>query len=183
MTQDKWQDVYAKYLDYPRLSYLCIEKLLNENEIVWKLLKYPVPDALDQPNLTLDEKIALIYKADGDIVNFNVFMDIGQNEVFTRETTIIRIAPFGIHPDNHIYGSVLMSFETYAHYNINHLNNYQTRVDTIMGEFLKTFIGANIAGIGRLTFNMMEDQSNKMTISGMQPFKGKQLFMSNKVNS
>lgn len=178
-TGDAKQAIYAKYEVYPRFSYLCISHLIQYNESIWKLLKYSTPDALDQPNLSYDEKAAMIYKGQEDATLSRVFLDIGQPDVWVKETAIIRISPWGIRPETYYYGKLLMSLEAYSHNKINHLNNYQTRIDTIMHEFLKTFNGAEIGGIGRLFFNMMEDLSDKIANTGQIPFKGKQLFMSN----
>lgn len=179
-TTDPVQNMYAKYEDYPNFSYKCIKYLMDNNEDIWKLLKYNGPDALDQNNLTYEEKAALIYKGEQNATPFRVFMDIGQPDVWTEQTCIIRICPWGISPDNLYYGTLYMSFEAYAHYRINTLNNYQTRVDRITGEFLKVFNGTIIGGIGRLFINKMEDQNTKIVITGQLPFRGKQLFMSNK---
>lgn len=153
--------------------------MLTESENIWKLLYYNTPDALDQPNLTLDQKRAMIYRGEEDASLFHVFMDIGQPDVFVKEVAIVRICPWAIKPENYYYGKILMSFEAYSHNKINTLDNYQTRIDTIIGEFLRIFNGAMIGGVGRLYFNMAEDLNNKISNTGQIPWKGKQLFMSN----
>ena len=38
---------YADFSVFNQISYNCISKLARENELVWKLLKYPQSDALN----------------------------------------------------------------------------------------------------------------------------------------
>ena len=49
--------------------------------------------------------------------------------------------------------------EIFSHYKINHMSNYQTRIDTIAEELLSTFNGADVGGIGLLSFNETLDNS------------------------
>jgi len=172
---------YAQYEDFNTFSYKCIKYLMDNNEVIWKLLKYDTSDAWNRANLTKVEKSALVYNGSDDSTLFRVFMDMGQPDVHTREDTIIRIAPYSIFPENRTVGTLTMIFEVYCHYHINTLSNYTTRVDTIAMEFLKTFNGINIGGIGKLFFNRMGSQAPKMELSGQIPHKGKFILMSNKV--
>mgnify|MGYP007069485523 CR=1 FL=1 len=66
---------YNKFIGYDTLSYRVIEYLINNNEDIWKMLKYNTPDALSQPNLTLSEKAELIYQGEVDAEPFRVFRD------------------------------------------------------------------------------------------------------------
>ena len=172
---------YSKYNGIDEFSYDCIKHLMENNEMVWKLLKYPTRDAYKEPDLTQEEKGELIYGGQDDSSLYHVFMDGGSPDVETTENRILRIVPFAIYPENKVVGTLTMSFEVYCHYKVNTLSNYKTRVDTITGEILKVFNGALIGGIGRLYFDRLASQSNRLSISGQLPFKGKQIFMSNKV--
>ena len=53
---------YATYENMTNISYKIIEHLMTnpDAEIIWKLLKYNDADAYSRPNLTLEEKAALI---------------------------------------------------------------------------------------------------------------------------
>ena len=43
----------------PNIPQNCCNKLINENEMVWKLLKYNTNNAWKMPNLTKEEKIII----------------------------------------------------------------------------------------------------------------------------
>lgn len=74
---------YASFIPMTRVPYKIIETLaLSESliaENLWKLLKYTTTDTLSQPNLTFDEKMALVWTPDKMTpmvtqANFNVFL-------------------------------------------------------------------------------------------------------------
>jgi hypothetical protein len=173
---------YAKYIELPLFSKNCIGYLIENNELIWKLIKYSDPDAWMKPDLTEQEKRNLIFKGVGDATNFRVFMDVGQPHVWTVKSCVIRISPHSINSINYVRGMIRMSFEVFSHYDINHLTNYQTRVDTIAQQFLEVFNGATIGGIGQLFFDGMVDQSDRVYEGGQLPHKGKIIIMSNNSN-
>jgi hypothetical protein len=177
-----FQDAYAKYKGFKNFSYNCIMHLIENSELVWKILKYNDPEAWDKPNLSREEKRNLIYKGDGEISNYRVFSDVGQNDVWDIEACLIRISPYSIFPDNRSIGTLYMSFEVFSHYKINHLSDYTTRTDTIMEEFLRVFNGANIGGIGLLNFNRIENVQARAEMAGQIPYKGRWLLMGVKSN-
>jgi hypothetical protein len=179
---DKFREGYATYDDFDALGYNCVKFLIDNNENIWKLLKYLSPDAWEKPNLTRQEKASLIYAGQENIFDYRVFMDLGQPDVITQEACIIRISPYSIFPENRSIGTISIMFEVYSHYKINHLSNYKTRVDTIMKEFLKTFNGVNVGGIGLLNFDRLANQSARLENGGQLPFRGKWLLMGVKSN-
>ena len=74
---------YASFIPMTRVPYKIIETLaLSESliaENLWKLLKYTTTDTLSQPNLTFEEKMALVWTPDKMTpmvtqANFNVFL-------------------------------------------------------------------------------------------------------------
>ena len=180
---DKIQSAYNSFENLPELSYNCYTSLIEKNELIWKLLKYNSPDAWRQskPNLTPEEKGALIYDGSEDATLFRAFLDIGQPDVFTHEVAIIRICPYYVAGRNRAVGLIEMSFEVFCHNKINHLSNYQTRVETITQQFLKVFNGANIGGLGVLYFDRLGDQNDKIIHTGQLPFKGKQIIMTTNI--
>lgn len=172
---------YNTYSKFPLFSYTCIQHLLNNNELIFKLLKYNDADAWDETNLTTAEKIALIYKGQEDMENYNIFMDGGQSDAWTKESTVLRIYPWEIYPNNRTVGTICMAFEVFSHYKINHLSNYTTRIDTIIQQLIEEFNGFNIGDIGKLEFdNRMGSISQRMTERGQTPYKGKYILMSTK---
>lgn len=176
---------YAQYDGFDSYSYKLIEYLMNNDETVWRLLKYKTPDAWNEslnPNLTKEQKGALIYNGTDDASKFNVFLDMGAPEVITREDCIIRISPHSIFPENRVIGTISVIFEVYCHYHINTMSNYKTRIDMITSRFLKVFNGISIPelGIGKLFFDRLGSESNRLEWAGQIPQKGRWIIMSNK---
>jgi len=179
-TPDSFRDGYATFKDFADYSYKCIDYLMDNNELIWKLLKYNGADAWTESNLTHDEKAALIYNSQPDSTGFRVFMDSGNPDAWTKEICQLRIYPCKLFSQNRTIGVMLMEFDFFCHYKINQLSNYQTRVDRGVQELLGTFNGATIAGIGRLYFNAAESAEDRALTVGQLPFKGKSIYMSNK---
>ncbi len=177
----------GSYNQFPQLadfSYNCISYLMNNNEDIWRMIYYPVPNAWDSTansNLTHAQKASLIYDGSEDSSLFNVFMDDGQPDVQTKETTILKIYPMTAKGNNRVWGSTTMCFDTYVHYKINTLSNYRMRMVYITQQILATLNGVNIGGLGKLNFDMMWDTSSKMSESGVTPFKGMKLVMSTSI--
>lgn len=173
---------YAQYGSLDSLPYNCISHLMNNDELIWKLLFYNTADAWDKSNLTQSEKASLIYNGSDDTSAFRVFMDMGQPDAVWGEQTQIRLSTYSIFPDNRTVGTISMFFECYAHYKVNHLSNYKTRTDMITQRFLQVFNGVNIAGIGRMHFDILGNPNDRREPSGQTPFKGMYIIMSNKSN-
>lgn len=174
---------YNFYTDFPHYSYRCIQHLISENELIWKLLKYDSPDAWSQSDLTHPEKAELIWNGEGDSSDFRVFLDEGASDVQMGEVCILRISPYGIFPDNRTVDTITILMEVYSHYKINTLSNYQTRVDTIIQQLLEVFNGEvieSMGSIGRLHMNKLGTSSTRMESSGQIPFRGKWLLFANK---
>ena len=149
--------------------------------MVWKLLKHNNPDAWNETNLSRSEKADLVYKGQQDASTSRVFLDIGQPDVLTEQISILRISPVSILPKNRTVGVVSMMFEIYSHYKVNHLSNYQTRVDLVCQELLGIFNGREIGGIGKMFFDGMRSTDNKLTQGGVTPYRGKRLVLSTNV--
>jgi len=174
------QGSYAQYDTYDELSYLFIQHLMANDEVIWKLLYYLDPDAWSKPNLTQAQKAALIYKGGDDASLFRVFLDSGIPDVITREDCIIRISPHSIFPENRTIGTVNIVLEVYSHYHINTLSNYKTRIDMIAKRLLQVFNGADITGFGKVYFDRMASAQDRLEAGGQLPHKGRWMIMSNK---
>lgn len=171
---------YATYADMPLIPYRIVEHLLtNEKaEIIWKLLKYNENDAYAKPNLTYEEKVALIYKGNDQQEKYSVFFDYMMDDSIVTEKTFLRIYPSEVYPNTRVTGLCNVSFEVFTHSKINHLSNYQTRVDIIVQKLIEILNGADIGGVGVLFFDNQSSRYNKIATLGSKPFKGKLLIMS-----
>ena len=172
---------YATYDNLDSYSYNCIKYLMGNDEVVWKLLKYTSQDAWNKPDLTQEEKAAMIYDGSDDSSKFKVFLDMGSPDVLTREDCLIRISPHSIFPENRVYGTANMIFEVYCNYYCNTLSNYKTRVDMITQRFLQVFNGKEIDGlVGKLYFDRLASESNRMEWGGQSPWRGRWIIFSGK---
>jgi hypothetical protein len=177
------EGVYNIYEDFPLISYNITKKLMEDNELIWKLLKYTDKDAWreDHANLTMAEKAWLINDGtpDENHERFRVFFDIGQDDSWKNEACVLRITPSDLYPTNHIVGNVVMAFEVLCHYNINTLSNYMTRLNLITQQLLETFNGKEVGGLGRLYFDSRASARCRMFIDGQIPFKENIIVMAN----
>ncbi len=165
---------YNKFAYLPKFPYNCITYLINNNELIWKLLKYNSPDAWDKTNLTKAQKGALIYDGSPIATNFRIFMNTGIDDSWNIEACMLRISVLGAIPNNYVWGSIEMAMEAYSHYKVDMLNNYTTRLDSIMQSLLDTFNGADIPnGVGRLYFDASKTSACKISTVGTNPYKGK----------
>ena len=172
---------YNKYQGLPLLAYACISHLLDVNETIFKLLYYTDPDAWDKSNLSTAQKAGLIFQGQEDMNNYHIFMDSGQSDAWTTQSTVLCIYPYDINPLNRTIGVTTLAFEVYSHYKINHLSNYTTRIDTIIQQLIYEFNGFNLGEVGRLEFdNRMGGISQKVTSTGTVPYKGKYILMGTK---
>ena len=169
---------YNKFSQFSDLSYNCIKYMMNNNEMIWKLLKYNDTDAWKKPNLTQGEKAQLIYSGQSDTSQYTIFMDSKQPDVQMKEISMLRIHPNAAIGMNRTVGYIEMAMEVFSHYKINHLSNYRTRIDLISQELLGLFNGVEIGGLGLLTFDKIADQSSRLFQAGQIPFGGTALYFS-----
>jgi hypothetical protein len=177
-TQDIGLIAYNDFQNFNQISYTCIKYMMDNNELIWKLLKYTAPDAWNKPDLTQEQKAALIYAGQQDSSKYNVFMDGKQPDVLVEEVTLVRIMPHYAVGYNRTIGVIEVSMEIFSHYKINHLSNYTTRIDTIAGELLALFNGSDIGILGLMAIDRMIDQSSRLFQAGQIPFGGKQIIFS-----
>lgn len=176
LTQDIGSYAYNDFKSFNQISYNCIKIMMDDNNSIWKLLKYKTPDAWNMPSLSQKEKSELIYAGQQDSSKYNVFMDGKQPDVLVEECTLVRIMPHFAMGINRTVGLIEVSMEIFSHYKINHLSNYTTRIDTITAELLALFNGRNVGSLGLLAIDRMMDQSSRLFQAGQIPFGGKQII-------
>ena len=174
------QDSYNNYADMPSYPMMMFQHLMENNELIWRLLGYNSPDAWNQSNLTKAEKGALIWAGEGYTNDFRCFMDDGQPDAETSEITLLHIMNYGLSPLNPTIGTVQILIEAYSHYKINTMSNYLTRVDVIMQQMLETFNGVTLdtlGSVGAISFDKLGSGSSRLAIGGQLPFRGKWMIL------
>lgn len=170
---DLRQESYNKLELLPLIPHSVVAYLIENNDLVFKLLKYNSPDAWEQPNLTKAEKRALIYDGVKKPEECRIFMDTGQDSAITEQISILRISVLEFVPVNYVYGYTSLGVEVYCHYLCNTLNNYQVRTDAIIQSVIATINGADIENTSRLFFDSSKNSRVKLVTVGVSPFKGK----------
>lgn len=162
-----------------------VEKLVNDNEIIWKLLKYQDPDALNKENLTTQEKRDLIYKGwhyrDNELVldemnDKAVFRQPWIDDADIKQSTMLRIYLSSLLPNNKDITVALYTFEIVCHNKsipiISNLGdednevsvNSENRLELLTQQILETFNGAKIGSAGKMFFDMSGNYMTKATM-------------------
>lgn len=141
---------FDRYSDF---SYNIIKLLVNKCEKLWKLIKYNTSDALEKPNLTEDEKIALIYNGSADSEPYRVFRIPFTDDASTAQICKIHIFPWRTDPYQRTNGYQTIMIQIVCHNKIGTLNDGRARCDVLLEELGKAINGADVAGIGMLTFD------------------------------
>ena len=176
---DTVKQSYNKFTEFPTISYNVIKYLMNNNEMIWKLLNYNVANAYQESNLTLSQKAGLIFDGLGKETDFRVFQYLGQDDSWTIESCSIRVCPIELVPANYVYGNISLGFEIYCHGKINTLSNYTTRLDTITQQLIETLNGQEVGGIGRLYFDSRASSRCRAQTMGSIPYRGTGLIFCN----
>ena len=149
------ENSYNQYDGLQNFTLLIIQHLMLNNEDIWKLLKYDTQDALEKPNLTREEKAALIYPgaSGGDMDVYRVFRTPFLDDLTTNQQAQLRVYLESITPDTRLYGTVDVNIEVICHVKMVELNDYQNRTESIVWQVIKTLNGADVGGIGKLFFD------------------------------
>ena len=174
---DTRQEEYNKFGNFANISFLCIEYLMDNDEEIWKLLKYNNPDSWRGANLTKAEKAALVYDGSPNETDYRIFLDLAQDNSWTIEACILRISPTLAVPVNYVWGVMCVGFEVFCHYKTNTLSNYTTKIDSVSQRLIEVFNGAEIPTLGRLYFDYKASNNSRLLTIGSIPFKGRALVM------
>lgn len=168
------------------LSYKVIEYLVKNNDIIWKLLKYPSSDALSQDFLTIEEKQDLIYNGKGEGDNHNVFRTAFLDDLTKQQVSHLRIYLASIRPENRTVANVTFAIETVVHNKIMSLDTLENRLELLTQQVIETLNGAAIKGIiGKLVFDRDKEifNSSSLNIYNNRNYVGFTTFMTCKVGN
>lgn len=168
----------------PTSCYAILEYLATDPnaEDLWKMMKYADYKALSKPNLTMQEKLDMIWK-EGPQEKYSIFMTNLIEDAMANSKCILKIYDYFIHAEN-LYSSVVVYAFDFLYGGEMSLVDYYgkpvPRGDLFVHKMLQCLNGVEIGGIGKLMF--FNDQSRydlvKTTIGDSKKFTGVQLFMS-----
>ena len=180
---------FNNYKEMPQLPYKVIATLLTEEsqsaEDFWKLLKYADVEALSKPNLTYEEKVALIWRGDSIEQNYNVFLKplVGSSMDDAEAQTQLRVFRYTTQP--------VTRFEAVMTIEADFITNGKTclvyqdgllceRTDLMESLFLDVMNGRDIEiGSGVVMFDRELSRScnSQLNIGNSKSFYGRSLVM------
>ena len=175
--------VFNKYTSLPSVPYRIISYLAQNNERLFKALYYQGCDALDQPNLTLEQKINMIYVDEGREADKNIFLKPLIGEEMIDSVTQLRVYKYGISPTDNMTSVINYRFDIITGSKISLIYDDGipcSRLDFIETELLNTLNGVDLFGTGKFQFNRDVSTSDKqiLTLSNSKNFFGSILIMS-----
>lgn len=178
---------YNKYDLMPYIPYRIIEYLATNNENLWKILKYNTYDCLSKDNLTLEEKMKLIWTGQTKQETCNIFFTDLIEDSIPAEKSILKIYKYFTIPNNNINADALYEFDILYGGKVSLIdyNGYPcNRGDVCEAEILSTLNGVDVGGVGRLEFNRMKSSMSKsgLNIGDNKSFTGTSLIMATNIS-
>ena len=176
--------IFNKYTSLPSVPYKIISYLAQNNENIFKALYYQGSDALEQPNLTLEQKINMIYVDEGKEVEKNIFLKPLIGEETIDSATQLRVYKYGISPTDNLTSVINYRFDIITGSKISLIYDEDgipcSRLDFIETELLNTLNGVDLFGTGKFQFNKDLSTTDKqiLTLSNSKNFFGSILIMS-----
>lgn len=149
---------FNQFTSMPFYVYRIIERLI-ENDNICKILKYNTYDCLSKPNLTHDEKIALIWTNNDNRMDlYNIFMTNTMVNQINDSKSILQCYRYRTNPDNRVIATLSYKFDFMFGSTIA-LMDYEgypcNRGDVMEMEIMKTLNGQDVAGVGYLQYNRL----------------------------
>ena len=166
----------------PTIPYKILTYLANaEDQTVFKLLAYNDYDALSKPDLTFGEKMKLVWKT-GPQEKYGVFFTPLVEDAITQSKCIMKLYKYYIHANQLYTGTVVYAFDFLYGGNMS-LVEYNgvpvSRGDLFINKILEILNGAEVDGVGKLTFfdDLSRYSAAKITIGNSKTFTGDCLYL------
>lgn len=160
-------------IEYRIVNYLAKSKTKYANNL-WKILEYDTEDCLSLPDVSYKDRMALLYKNNGDSTQFRVFLTPFTDDGWDVQCSHLHIFVHSVVPQNHITSKVNIGIETIVHNKISNILGdaqnedgnpseldedgnpviiYKNRASTMLKSILADINGQMVAGVGMLQFN------------------------------
>lgn len=174
---------FNTYEDMPEIPYMILSYLMENNENLFKLLKYSDKNALFKENVPLSEKRNMVYLDEGKEDDFHLFLKPLVGDELTEEVCQLRLYKVMIQPNDAIFSVLFYQFDTICGNKMSLVYNEKgipcSRIDLIEKELLKTLHGADLVGYGYMQFSreLSRNCSERMAISNSKTFFGSNLIL------
>jgi hypothetical protein len=177
------RQTFNKFVSLPSVPYKIIAYLAENNDRLFKVLYYNDIDALSKPNLTLEQKMDMIYVDEGKEVEKHLFLKPLVGEEMVDSQSQLRIYKYAISPIDAMSAVVNYRFDIITGSKISLVYDEDilcSRLDIIESEILNTLNGIDLFGTGYFQFNRDLSTQDKqiLTLSNSKNFFGSILIMS-----
>ena len=174
---------FNKFTTLPSVPYKILSYLAENNERIFKALYYQGSDALSQPDLTLEQKLDMIYVDEGKEIDKHLFLKPLIGEEMVDSVTQLRLYKYGISPTDAMTSVITYRFDIITGSKVSLIYDNQipiNRLDLIEAELLNTLNGVDLFGTGKFQFNRDLSTQDKqiLTLSNSKNFFGSILLMS-----
>lgn len=150
--------LFNTFASLPNIPYNIVVHLAKDPKAdnLFKLLKYNDYDALGKPNLSLQEKLSLVWKNDPDQNKYNIFFTQMVENEQTEERTLLKIYKYTTSPENAQTAVVSYEFDilTGGKITMVEYNGYPcSRLDVAEAILLESLNGIDVNGVGYFQFN------------------------------
>jgi hypothetical protein len=166
---------YNQYEGLENIPDNIVTHMINNNENLFKMLKYDDLSPLSHSNLTSTEKRTLIYKGETDSTPFRIFLQPSTDDAVSTQNSQLRVYIDNVYPEDRIKGLVTVTFEVLTHNKLNTIEKgHKSRSLSMANEVLKTFNGCIVESVGELFFNAQA--SRRMNYMKQNLYNGKNYF-------
>ena len=177
---------FNSFADMPQIPYKIILYLVKNNQNIFKILKYDTADALSKPDLSIEEKMQMIYVDDTDDSedHFGLFLKPLIGDELTKQCTQLRIFKVSMTPTDRVSAILNYEFDTICGSKMSLIYDEDgipcSRIDIMEKEILSTLNGVDEFGIGYFQFSQDLSRycTERLGISNSKTFFGSSLVLS-----
>lgn len=142
----------ANYKGISQLPYNII-KAAFKNEDIFKLIKYDTPDALSKPNLTAEEKAALVWTGQEQQQNYSIFFVPFVENIVPNSKVIVKLYRDQLIGANANVGISVFNLELMCQSRCAMLDDGRARTEVLFELFMSVINGNEINGITQIFFD------------------------------
>lgn len=206
------KNAYNRFVNLDNIEFRIIDFLAkSENKYaqnLFKILKYDVEDCLYKGDLSYEEKIALLYKDNGEASSARIYMSPYIDDAYIEQSSHLHIYVYSVFPQNHLLSTVNVGIETIVHNKIANMYGdaslyssttnpselgpdgqptiiYKSRASELLKCVLASLNGYFVAGVGMLQFNSQltgSESKAKMSLWNGKKFFGHMTVLSTQMS-
>lgn len=202
------RNAYNRLVNLDNIEFRIVDFLAkSENKYaqnIFKILKYDTEDCLYQNNLSYEEKMALLYKNNGEASSERIYLSPYIDDAYVLQSSHLHIYVYSVFPLNHLESTVNIGVETIVHNKIANIYGdaslyssgtnpselgpdgqpiiiYKSRASELLKCVLASLNGYFVAGVGTLQFNSKltgSESKAKMSLWNGKKFFGHMTILS-----